>query len=51
MMSWESGIFGCLSGFYRGNDENIDDAMQMVDNMMYENKKEIKKNYPGFARE
>ena len=38
------------SAYYIVKDENIDDAMQIVDNMMYENKKEIKKNYPRFAR-
>ena len=43
--------FSVASAYYVVQDEDIDDAMQIVDNMMYENKEEIKKNYPHFARE
>ena len=42
--------FSVASAYYIVQDENIDDAMQIVDNMMYDNKKEIKKNYPHLAR-
>lgn len=42
--------FSLASAYYVVQDESIEDAMQVVDNMMYENKKEIKKNYPDFAR-
>ncbi len=42
--------FSVASAYYIIKDESIGDAMQIVDNMMYENKKEIKKNYPHFAR-
>ncbi|MCR5734024.1 MAG: diguanylate cyclase, partial [Lachnospiraceae bacterium] len=42
--------FSVASAYYIVKDESIDDALQIVDNMMYENKKEIKKQYPHFAR-
>ena len=42
--------FSVGSAYYVVKDESIDDAIQVVDNMMYENKNEIKKNYPNFAR-
>ncbi len=42
--------FSVGSAYYIVQDESIDDAIQVVDNMMYENKNEIKKNYPNFAR-
>ena len=42
--------FSVASAYYTVQDEGIDDAMQIVDNMMYENKKEIKKHYQQFAR-
>ncbi len=42
--------FSVASAYYIVQDENIDDAIQIVDNMMYENKKEIKKNHLHFAR-
>ncbi len=42
--------FSVGSAYYVVQDESIDDAIQVVDNMMYENKNEIKKNYPNFAR-
>ena len=42
--------FSVASAYYIVQDESIDDAIQIVDNMMYENKVEIKKNYPDFAR-
>ncbi len=42
--------FSVASAYHIVKDESIDDAMQIVDNMMYENKKEIKMNYPHFAR-
>jgi diguanylate cyclase (GGDEF)-like protein len=42
--------FSVASAYYTVQDESIDDAMQIVDNMMYENKKEIKKKFPHFAR-
>ena len=42
--------FSVAGAYHIVQDESIDDAMQIVDNMMYENKKEIKKNYPHFAR-
>ncbi len=42
--------FSVAGAYYIVRDESIDDAVQIVDNMMYENKKEIKKNNPQFAR-
>ncbi len=42
--------FSMASAYYVVKDESIGDAMQIVDNIMYENKKELKKNYPLFAR-
>ena len=42
--------FSVGSAYYIVQDESIDDAIQVVDNMMYDNKNEIKKNYPNFAR-
>lgn len=42
--------FSVASAYYIVKNESIDDAMQIVDNMMYENKKELKKDYPHFAR-
>ena len=42
--------FSVASAYHVVRDESIDDAIQIVDDMMYENKKEIKKNYPDFAR-
>ncbi len=42
--------FSVASAYYVVKDESIGDAMQIVDNIMYENKKELKKNYPLFAR-
>ena len=42
--------FSVASAYYIVQDENIDDAVQIVDNMMYDNKKEIKKNHLHFAR-
>ena len=42
--------FSVGSAYYVVQDESIGEAMQIVDNMMYENKKEFKKNYPHFAR-
>ncbi|MCR5001352.1 MAG: GGDEF domain-containing protein [Lachnospiraceae bacterium] len=42
--------FSVASAYYIVQDESIDEAMQIVDNMMYENKKEFKKHYPHFAR-
>lgn len=42
--------FSVASAYYTLRDESIDDALQIVDNMMYENKKEIKKDYPNLAR-
>ena len=42
--------FSVASAYYIVQDESIDDAIQIVDNMMYENKEEIKKNYPNYAR-
>ncbi len=42
--------FSVASAYYIVRDESIDDAIQIVDNMMYENKKEIKKDYPHLAR-
>ena len=42
--------FSVGSAYYVVQDESIDDAIRVVDNMMYENKNEIKKNYPNFAR-
>ena len=43
--------FSVASAYYVVRDESIEEAIQIADDMMYENKKEIKKNYPGFARE
>ena len=42
--------FSVASAYYVVQDESINEAMQIVDNMMYEDKKEIKKQYPHFAR-
>ncbi len=42
--------FSVASAYYIVQDESIDDAIQIVDNMMYENKEEIKKNNPNYAR-
>jgi len=42
--------FSVASAYYIVRDESIEDAIQIADNMMYENKKEIKKNHPNFAR-
>ena len=42
--------FSVASAYYIVQNESIDDAMQIVDNMMYENKEEIKKDHPLFAR-
>ena len=42
--------FSVASAYHVVQNESIDDAMQIVDNMMYENKKEIKENHPLFAR-
>ncbi len=42
--------FSVASAYYVVQDESIGEAIQIVDNMMYENKKEFKKNYPHFAR-
>ena len=42
--------FSVASAYYVVQDESVGEAMQIVDNMMYENKKEFKKNYPHFAR-
>lgn len=42
--------FSVASAYYVVQDESINEAMQIVDNMMYEDKKEIKKHYPHFAR-
>lgn len=42
--------FSVASAYYTVRDESIDEAMQIVDNMMYEDKKEIKKHYQQFAR-
>ncbi len=42
--------FSVASAYYIVHDESIDDAIQIADNMMYENKKEIKKDYPHLAR-
>lgn len=42
--------FSVASAYYILQDESIDDAIQIVDNMMYENKEEIKKNNPNYAR-
>ncbi|MCR5475998.1 MAG: GGDEF domain-containing protein [Lachnospiraceae bacterium] len=42
--------FSVASAYYVVQDEGISEAMQIVDNMMYENKYEIKKNYPHFVR-
>ncbi len=42
--------FSLASAYYVVQDESIDDAIQVVDNMMYENKEKIKKNYPHLAR-
>ncbi len=42
--------FSVASAYFIVQDESIGDAIQIVDNMMYENKKEFKKNYPHFAR-
>jgi diguanylate cyclase (GGDEF)-like protein len=42
--------FSVASAYYIVRDESIEEAIQIVDNMMYENKEEIKKNYPNFAR-
>ncbi|MBO4901333.1 MAG: GGDEF domain-containing protein [Lachnospiraceae bacterium] len=43
--------FSVASAYYIVQDESIDDAMQIVDNMMYENKEEIKKDHPLLARD
>ena len=42
--------FSVASAYYIVQDESIDDAIQIVDNMMYENKEEIKNNNPNYAR-
>ncbi len=42
--------FSVASAYYVVKDESIYDAIQIVDNMMYENKELIKKNHPHFAR-
>ena len=42
--------FSVASAYYVVQDESVGEAMQIVDNMMYENKKEFKKNYLHFAR-
>ncbi len=42
--------FSVASAYYIVQNESIEDAMQIVDNMMYENKEEIKKDYPQLAR-
>ncbi|MCR5686899.1 MAG: diguanylate cyclase [Lachnospiraceae bacterium] len=42
--------FSVASAYYVIKDESIYDAIHIVDNMMYENKEEIKKNHPHFAR-
>ena len=42
--------FSVARAYYIVQDESIDDAIQIVDNMMYENKEEIKKNNPNYAR-
>ena len=42
--------FSVASAYCIVRDESIEDAIKTVDNMMYENKEEIKKNYPQFAR-
>jgi diguanylate cyclase (GGDEF)-like protein len=42
--------FSVASAYFIVQDESIGDAIQIDDNMMYENKKEFKKNYPHFAR-
>ena len=42
--------FSVASAYYIVQNESIDDAIQIVDNMMYENKEEIKKNNPNYAR-
>ena len=42
--------FSVASAYYVVQDESVNEAMQIVDNMMYEDKKEIKKQYPHFAR-
>jgi diguanylate cyclase (GGDEF)-like protein len=42
--------FSVASAYYIVQDESIDDAIQIADNLMYENKNEIKKDYPHLAR-
>ncbi len=42
--------FSVASAHYVVRDESIDDAIKIVDKMMYENKKEIKKGFPDLAR-
>ncbi len=42
--------FSVASAYYIVQNESIDDAMQIVDNMMYDNKEELKKTYPNLAR-
>ena len=42
--------FSVASAYYVVRDESIDDAIKIVDKMMYENKKEIKKGFPDLAR-
>ncbi len=42
--------FSVASAYYVVQDESIGDAMRIVDNMMYENKEKIKKEYPHLSR-